>query len=43
MPGLMKMVENCANVKPENHPPVSGASDAVAAGEGLFRSKLHEC
>jgi|GEM_PF-4415930 len=26
-----------------NHPPVSGGSDAVAAGEGRFRSQLHEC
>jgi len=41
--GLMKMFECCPNVKPENHPPVSGGSDAVAAGEGRFRSKLHEC
>jgi hypothetical protein len=41
--GLMKMFECCPNVKPENHPPVSGGSDAVAAGEGRFRSKSPEC
>ena len=39
----MKMFECCPNVKPENHPPVSGGSDAVAAGEGRFRSQLPEC
>jgi len=36
------MFECCPNVKPENHPAVSGGSDAVAAGEGRFRIKLHE-
>jgi|GEM_PF-1655870 len=39
----MKMFEYCPNVEPENHPPVSGGSDAVAAGEARFRSKLHGC
>ena len=39
----MKMFECCPNVKPENHPPVSGGSDAVAAGEGCFHSQLPEC
>jgi len=41
--GLMKLFAYCPNVKPENHPPVSGGSDAVAAGEGRFRSQLHKC
>jgi len=38
----MKKFEYCPNVKPENHHPVSGGSDAVATGEGRFRSQLHE-
>jgi len=41
--GLIKMFEHCPNVKPENHLPVSGGPDAVAAGEGRFRSQLHGC